>query len=510
VRIERRRGRRATIAAGLAAAAAAAVVVEDLAGSDWPAALGDGLAGWALLAAAILTARSSPWAWAAAAAAAAWFAGTLWSPLAALHRAPLALAVLAYPRLRPRSPAALGALALAAAASVPGAASSDPLALAAGLAITLAALWQRAGTHALERRARDASLVAAAAFGLPLAAIAAVRIGGGDLGGSGLHLYEAAVAAAVLGLALDLRRGRWAPAAVTGLVAELGAIDAPGPLRARLASALGDPDLQVAFRSGDGCIDTTGAAIPVPAAGPGQVLTPIDADGLLVHDAVLGEHPELLGAAVASARLAVENARLEADVRASVAEVAASRRRLVEAADEQRRRLQAQLRDGAQRELASATAIVAGVQGAEPLAAELQRAGEELRRFAHGVHPALLTDHGLAAALEDVTAGMPLAIALELPPGRFAPAAEITVYYVCTEALANAVKHAGATAARVRLAAGARTLRVEVTDDGVGGATVDPDGGLQGLADRVAAVGGTLSVDSPPGAGTRVAAVVPL
>ena len=498
------------IATGLAAAAGLAVVVELLAGSDGSEALGDALAGWALAAAAILTARRSPWAWAAAAAAAAWFAGTSWSSLAALHRAPVALAVLAYPRLRPPSVAALGALAVAGLASIPAAADTDALTLAAAVAIAGAALWQRGGTHGLERRARDASLIAAIVFSVSLAGIAAVRLGGGDLGATGLHLYEAATAASVLGLALDLRRRRWAPAALPGLVADLGAIDGPGPLRDRLAGALGDPDLTLAFRSGDGWIDAAGAALPVPSARPGQILTPIDEHGVLIHDAVLREQPELLGAAAAAVRLAVGNARLEADVRAGVAEVAASRRRLVEAADEQRRRVEAQLRAGAECELAAAAAIVARVEGAGALALELEQARDELRRFAHGIHPALLTDHGLAVALGDVAARMPIPVVLEVAEGRYSPRAEITAFFVCTEALANAVKHAGATAAHLRIAADGRTLRAEVADNGAGGATIDADGGLQGLADRVAALGGTFSVHSPPGAGTRVAAMLPL
>jgi signal transduction histidine kinase len=498
------------IAAQLAGAAGVAATVEILAGSDWPGALGDGVAGWALVAAAVLTTRRSSWAWAPVAAATAWFAGTLWSPLAALHRAPVALAVLAYPRLRLRSVPALGAFALTCVAAVPGAAPTDALTVAAGAAIACAALWQRAGTHGLERRTRDASVLAAVVFSVPLTAIAAVRLGGGDLDRTGLYLYEAAVAGSVLGLALDLRRRRWAPAAVAGLVADLGAIDGPGPLRDRLAGALGDPDLKMAFRSGDGWIDTTGAALPVPSAGPNQVLTPIDEDGVLIHDAVLHEQPELLRAAAAAARLALENARLEDDVRASVAEVAASRRRLVEAADDQRRRLEAQLRAGTESELAAAAAIVARVDGAAPLTAELERARDDLRRFAHGIHPALLADYGLVAALEDVAARMPIPVALDVTEARYASAIEITAYYVCTEALANAVKHADATTVGLRIAPDGHALRVEVADDGAGGATIDADGGLQGLADRVAALSGTLSVHSPPAAGTRVAAVLPL
>jgi signal transduction histidine kinase len=229
---------------------------------------------------------------------------------------------------------------------------------------------------------------------------------------------------------------------------------------------------------------------------------------VLVHDAVLLEQPALLRGAVAAARLAVDNARLEAEVRASMAEVAASRRRLVQAGDEQRRRLERELREGAEQELeAAATALGA------PFAAltdEVQRAREDLRRFAHGVHPALLTEHGLARALEDVARRMPIPVEVQIDARRREPLLEITAYYVCTEALANTVKHARAGEARVCVVEKDARLRVEVADDSVGGARLDGDGGLRGLADRVAAIGGTLQVRSPPGAGTRVVAVIPL
>jgi signal transduction histidine kinase len=126
------------------------------------------------------------------------------------------------------------------------------------------------------------------------------------------------------------------------------------------------------------------------------------------------------------------------------------------------------------------------------------------------VHPALLTEHGLARALDDVARRMPIPVDVQVDPRRREPLLEITAYYVCTEALANTVKHARAGAARVRVVEEHARLRVEVVDDGVGGAALDGDGGLRGLADRVAALGGTLHVRSPAGAGTWVVAVIPL
>ena len=493
------------LAAGLTAAAVAAASIEAASGVD---SVGDGAAGFALLAAAVVAAGRGRWAWTAGLAGAAWFAGALWPPLAALHRGPVAYAVLAYPRLRVPSAVSAVALAAAAVASVPGVADADALTTAVGVAVVVAAGWRLRGAAGMERRAAAAALVAAAVFGVSLAAVAATRLGGGDLGGAGLLVYEVCVGAAVLGLAVDVRRGDWAASAVAGLVADLGTLDAPGALSERLARALGDPGLAVAIRARDGWVDAGGAPIAEPVAGPGQVLTPIEDAGVLLHDAVLLEQPALLRAAVAAARLAVDNARLEAEVRASVAEVAASRRRLVEAGDEQRRRLERELRDGAERELEAAAEALGAPFAA--LTDEVRRAREDLGRFAHGVHPALLTEHGLARALEDVARRMPIPVEVQIDARRREPLLEITAYYVCTEALANTVKHARAGEARVCVVEEDARLRVEVADDGVGGARLDGDGGLRGLADRVAAIGGTLQVRSPPGAGTRVVAVIPL
>jgi len=493
------------LVARLSAAAVAAAGIEVVSGVD---SVGDGTAGFALLAAAAVAAGRGRWAWTAAAAGAAWFAGALWAPLAALHRGPVAYSILAYPRLRIPSAVSAVAVAGAAVASFPGAADADALTTAVGVAVVAAAAWRLRGVTGVERRAAAAALVAAAVFGVPLAAVAAVRLGGGDLAGAGLLLYEVCVGTAVLGLAIDLRRGDWAASAVAGLAADLGTLDAPGALSARLGRALGDPGLAVAIRARDGWVDAGGAPIARPVAGPGQVLTPIEDAGVLVHDAVLLEQPALLRGAVAAARLAVDNARLEAEVRASVAEVAASRRRLVEAGDEQRRRLERELRGGAERELEAATEAL-GASFAE-LTEEVRSAREDLRRFAHGVHPAALTEQGLGRALEEVARRMPIPVDVQVGTRRREPLLDITAYYVCTEALANAVKHAQAGEARVHVVDEPARLRVEVADDGVGGATLDGDGGLRGLADRVSALGGSLHVRSPPGAGTRVVAIIPL
>jgi signal transduction histidine kinase len=203
--------------------------------------------------------------------------------------------------------------------------------------------------------------------------------------------------------------------------------------------------------------------------------------------------------------------------------LAASRLRLVEAGDTARRRLEHDLHDGAQQRL---TALKVGLHGAaadaradpgrsaelfEAASVELGLAIGELRRLARGLHPAVLTEAGLAGAIRDVAdrSAVPIVIA-ELPEGRLGETVEATAYFVFAEAVTNAQKHARATAIRVTAAGTDSHLRIAVTDDGVGGATAAPGSGLEGLRDRVEALGGRFALESPRGGGTRVSASIPL
>jgi PAS domain S-box-containing protein len=205
------------------------------------------------------------------------------------------------------------------------------------------------------------------------------------------------------------------------------------------------------------------------------------------------------------------------------AELRASRIRIVQAADDARRRLERDLHDGAQQSLVaiSVTLRLAEAKlGTDPEAAsallvgareELTRALAELRELAHGIHPAVLTDRGLAPALELLVARMPLPVDVQLDASRLPPAIEAALYYVVAESLTNVVKYAGATSAHVQVRIdGAGVVTAEVGDDGVGGVDLARGSGLRGLADRVEALDGRLLVDSPPGGGTRVRVEVPL
>jgi signal transduction histidine kinase len=200
----------------------------------------------------------------------------------------------------------------------------------------------------------------------------------------------------------------------------------------------------------------------------------------------------------------------------------ASRFRLVKVSDTERRRLERNLHDGAQQRLSALTirlgmAAERARDAREPTApaleaaeAEVVLAIDELRELAHGIHPAALTDHGLAFAIRGVAVRSTLPVELlELPSARFDHTAEATAYYLFVEALANAQKYASASSIRARATTTSRTLDLEIVDDGIGGATERPGGGLAGLRDRVEALGGTFRFDSPSGHGTRIAAAIP-
>jgi PAS domain S-box-containing protein len=214
--------------------------------------------------------------------------------------------------------------------------------------------------------------------------------------------------------------------------------------------------------------------------------------------------------------------RLNDELHARVEELAASRARIVTAGDVERRRLERNLHDGAQQRLvatsfslrmalaklesdpAGARAVV--VQAGDELALAL----EELRELARGLHPAILTERGLRAAVETLVARAPLPVEIEeIPDHRLAEPVEAAAYYLIAEALTNVAKYADASTVRARVTAAGGNVVVEVSDDGVGGADPAAGSGLRGLADRVEALGGSLEVVSPVGAGTALRAEIP-
>jgi signal transduction histidine kinase len=343
---------------------------------------------------------------------------------------------------------------------------------------------------------------------------------------SAIHYPSLATVAIVpLGLLLGVLRFRLGRGRVAGLVVELGRGVPAGGLRDALARALGDPTLQLAFAAphASGYIDGAGHPVKLATEDPECALARIERDGeplaVLVYDRTIDEEdPGLVAAVSSAARLAIENERLTAQVRAQLEEVRASRARIVEAGDEERRKVERDLHDGAQQRLVALTmrleqarATAAGSSRLiDETTAELREAIAEVRGLARGLYPPILTEAGLAAAVGSLAERAPIPVEVRIPEVRFLPAIEATAYLVVAEALTNVTRYAGATIVRVHAEAAADALTVTITDDGRGGADPDLGTGLRGLADRVAAIGGNLEIDSSPGAGTTVRATLPL
>jgi signal transduction histidine kinase len=489
--------------------------------------VGCGLAGWARRP----ESRSGPL---LAAAGFAWFVpgftatgtgllGWLGAHALYLHRGPLAQLVLTYPRGRIRGRVEGAAVAAGYAAAIVTPVWESRVGTVA-LAAVLVAVAVRGYVHAAggERRMRRSALQATVLFAAGAAAIALVRSAVATDAAT-LLAFEMMLCALAAGLLIGLLRWPWERAEVADLVVELGEARS-GTLRDELARALGDRSLQVGYWLPEAAafVDAAGRPLAVPGPGSGRAATMVERDGqplaVLVHDPAVLDDPGLAEAVSSAAGLAAANARLQAEVRSSLAEIAASRQRILAAADEERSRLERRLRDGAQRRLGDlaetlrlARRSAAGPGTAGRVArAELQfaRTQEDLGRLAHGLHPRQLSEQGLGAALAALAGDFPLPVDLAVSATRTSPAVAACVYFVCSEALANVAKHASASRVQISVAPGARGITVEVADDGTGGA--DPGGrGIRGLADRVETLGGTLTVTSAPGHGTRLTAVIP-
>ena len=363
---------------------------------------------------------------------------------------------------------------------------------------------------------------------LPLIAIALDRVFHVDPTVRGM-LQFTAVAGIPIAFALGLLRGGFAR---TGELEELGTwLGAAGtsrqPLVGALARTLGDPSLRLYFWAEDRgeLLDAEGRAAPDavrtdPRRGWQEITLDGRAIGTIEYDASLLTDRELVHTAGRIVAIAVERERLTADLRASRRALLRSRGRIVEAADRERRRIARDLHDGLQvrlvllaleaQQIASASAS-AVPERATRLRVDLDAAAADVRTLVRDLVPAALVERGLSAAAEDLTDRMPISTVFEsdVPDGGLSDLVETTTYFVLAETLANVVKHSRASNVRVRLTLEDGRLRLGVEDDGVGGASMDAGSGLRGLADRVEAIGGTISISSPPGRGTRVGAEVP-
>ncbi|HEX6656294.1 MAG TPA: sensor histidine kinase, partial [Candidatus Limnocylindria bacterium] len=400
--------------------------------------------------------------------------------------------------------------------------------LAVLVCIGLARRWLHA-SPVLRRMLLPVALVAPLELGVTAARYLAAmnqdawQTVGSTLSTSPLAFIHAAIPT---GFLLGIVAARLARGGIADLAVELGRGVPLGGLRDTLARALRDPTLALAFPApdGGGWVDPQGQPMDVPSAPtPNRSLARLERDGeplatLLYDPAIEAEDPGRVDAVASVARMALENERLAAQVRAQLDEVRASRTRIVEAADAERRRIERDLHDGAQQRLVALAMRLDQARGRaagageiiDSTTRELLQAIREVRDLAHGLHPPILTERGLAAAVEALAERASVPVRVSIPADRLPAEVEAAAYYLVAESLTNAAKHASAREVRVEAAIANRALQLSVADDGVGGADASRGSGLVGLVDRLAAIGGTVTVDSPAGGGTRVSASIPV
>jgi signal transduction histidine kinase len=326
---------------------------------------------------------------------------------------------------------------------------------------------------------------------------------------------------------VGLLQARLARSAVGDLIVELRSDPTPTDLRDALSRAVRDPSLTLVYWLPEfgTYAGVDGRPVEPAVDDTGRAMTLIDRDGVpvaaLLHNPSLEDEPELLAAATAGAGIALENARLHVELRARLEELRGSRARMVEVANKERQRLERNLHDGAQQRLIALSLELSLLDGelcGDKQAEErLRRARHEiaaslaeLREIARGIHPAVVSGHGLGVALEQLAALAPVPVRLSVATkGRLPEAVEVAAYYLICESLANVGKYAQASFATVDVGRHAGSVLIEVTDDGVGGADTERGTGLRGIADRVEALDGTLRIWSPAGGGTCIRGEIP-
>jgi signal transduction histidine kinase len=351
----------------------------------------------------------------------------------------------------------------------------------------------------------------------------------GELLGYAPHIaLDVTLTVVALAFLVGLARTRMARSGVAELLTELADPPAPGGLRAALARALRDPSLEVAYwlPADERFVDSSGTPFRMPRVGDSQVVTVVEREGrriaALVHDRAVTDDESLVRAVAAAAGLQLENERLQAELRSQLEEVRASRARIVEATQDERRRIERNLHDGTQQRLVSIAMtlgladakIATDAEAARRLIAEasgdLLTALEELRELSQGIHPGILTERGLGKAVDELALRMHLPVEVDVGLSERLPTpVETAAYYVICEALTNVAKHSGASRARVGVGRDDGRALIAIFDDGRGGADMSHGSGLRGLRDRVEALGGRFVVESPLGEGTVIRAQIP-
>ena len=451
-----------------------------------------------------------------------WLAGILWPVAATWHRGPLIHGLLGYPtgRLDSWLSRAVVTAAYITGTLAPGNQVAT-LVIAAAAAWIAATTWRH--TTGRDQESRRVGIVGVLIYSgvLVVSAVQSRLDWRWDRGV--LLAYMATVAAIAVVAMADLATGRWTRSAVAGLVIDVGRSGDLG-LQDAIRRAVGDPSLLIGFWASDlgMYVDPSGRTLDLSAT-PTRITTEIDRDGmriaLLVHDKVTFADPGLLDGVAAAARLAFDNARLQAAAQAHISELAASRRRLIEAADTQRTDLERDLRDSTFSRMEAVHDLLATAEreADHSMKSRLSALGREvilgrleLDDLARGLRPQALTEHGLFGALADLADRTPLPVEVDVGSERLPPPVEAEIYFVCAEALTNVVKHAHASRAHVAVRTLPDRVVARIVDDGVGGTRLDSAGsGLQGLAERAEALEGTMVLSDGPSGGTVVEVSIP-
>jgi signal transduction histidine kinase len=394
---------------------------------------------------------------------------------------------------------------------------------AVAISVLVLVLWRLSSISRPARRAQ-APMLAGAALAFPLMAVSLTGLALSDRDPTTAvdTVARAMMGLIPLGFLAGIAGSRLRGTQAGGLIVQLrseGALT----LRERLARTLGDPTLELAYRLRDGSyVDDSGRTVLLPDD-PARVVTQLRAGdevlAALVHDPALLDEPALVESVRASTELVLENERLAAEVRVQLAQVRASRARLVAATDEERRRIERDLHDGAQQRLVGLCVALGLAAGHTTGAAkqsllraqdDLEEAIAELRALARGIHPTILREEGLSAAIDGLARRAPLAVRVQGSiDTRLDPAVELAAYFVVCEALTNVTKHSHASAATVEIAHADGSLSLAVSDNGRGGAQTATGGGLAGLRDRIEALDGWLRTESAADGGTTVRAEIP-
>jgi len=333
-----------------------------------------------------------------------------------------------------------------------------------------------------------------------------------------------------LAFAVSVMRRRFARTRIVGLLLSLQGPARLPSITAALRSVFEDPRLEVVDWPSVPPVLLSPATRPPcrvpepPGSVNGRLCLPIKSSSgehlaAVLADPSLSPNDDLVQAALTASSFALENARLDEALRTQLQEVRDSRRRIIEAGTAERRRLERDLHDGTQQRLLGLKIMLATAEAdigdgaaravVSRIRTELGDVLDELRDLAHGIHPAVLSQVGLAQAVQSLADRYTTPVQVDLPAGRLAESAELTAYFVIAESITNAIKHADAGQVTVTGLLADGLLRVEIADDGRGGASMSAGTGIRGLVDRVRGVGGDLVVESPPGRGTRIEARIP-